>query len=578
MNGISGTEWKIEEYDNVQVRNFSKSICVPEIIGRLLWQRNIRSINDAKSFFNPSLSDMHDPSLLPDIDRGVERLYSAIKSGEKICVHGDYDVDGVTSTALLVRTLSVLKANVTYRLPHRIKDGYGIKAETVEEISKNGCGLIITCDCGITACDAVERANNLGVDLIVTDHHEPGAELPNAAAVINPKRSDAEYPFRSLAGVGVALKFAQCLVRRFGYDENSYLKKFSDLAAMGTVADVVPLLDENRAIVKNGLDAIGKTKKVGLQAMLQSTNMVGKPISTYGVGFVLGPRINAMGRMDDATPALRLLLTKDKIEARNLAMEMEYQNSARRQEQKRIFDEAVEQAESKDLDSNFVLVLSNSGWNSGIVGIVAGKICEQYNRPAILISRDETNGVGHGSARSVDGFSIIDALRNCSGLLENFGGHTLAAGLSIKLSDIDEFEQIINDYARKIVVPGEIQPRLEIDAELNTEDINRNLADAIKKMEPFGEGNLEPVFLTKNLSVLKKQRVGDGSHLKLAVCGKNSAPINCIAFGFGDYADAIEIGAAIDICYNIQINSFNGYESLQLNVKDMSLNCCTACI
>lgn len=559
--------WTVIECDEAKVARLSSEAGVPPIVARLLLNRGISTASDAARFLNPSLEHLHDPSLLPDLDVGVDRLASAIERGEKICIHGDYDVDGVTGTALLVRMLRALGANVDYRLPHRKRDGYGIKPAAVEESAAAGTRLIVTCDCGIGAIEAVRRANELGVDVIVTDHHEPGDELPPAVAVINPKRADAEYPFSELAGVGVALKLAQGLVRKLGHDDASFVSRFVDLAALGTVGDVVPLLDENRAIVKHGLDAIPRSNKMGIKTMLQSTKLAGKPITAYYLGYVLGPRINAVGRMDDAIHALHLLLTKDEAEARTLAAKMERHNSERRAIQERILAEAVEQVESKDLSNVRVLVLSKEGWNGGVIGIVAGRIREMYGRPAVLISRDEASGFGGGSARSTDAFNMVEGLARCSDMLEGFGGHAQAAGLSLRLENLKRFEDEINALGFEWISEEELVPRIEVEAEIDSTEITRELANALAGMEPFGVGNPEPLFATRNLTVVQKQRVGDGSHLRMTVRGTDGPPLACIAFGMGDAGDTIVLGESIDLCYTIGLNTFNGSESVQLVIK-----------
>ena len=556
--------WDVIENDNAAAKRLSKKAGVPIVVAQLLLNRGVSTAEEVKMFLNPSLSDMHDPSLLPDMDIGVERLAKAVESGEKICIHGDYDVDGVTSTALLVRTLSALNANVEYRLPHRQKEGYGIKTAAVEELSANGVGVIVTCDCGITACDTVDRANELGIDVIVTDHHEPGLELPRAIAVINPKRADATYPFSELAGVGVAFKFAQGLVRKLGLNEESFISRFIDLAALGTVGDVVPLIGENRAIVTHGLKAIPASKKLGFQTMLRSTGLEGKPLTAYYLAFVLGPRINAVGRMHDATAALKLFLTRDETEARTLMVEMEQHNDDRRVEQTRILEEAIEQVESKDLSNLRVLILSSEKWNSGVVGIVASKIAERYTRPTIMLCRDDASGIGHGSARSIDGFNLLESLCHCGDLLTGFGGHTQAAGMSIQLDNLDAFEDKINKYAHEIIPAEALLPRVTAEIEIDAADITRELVDIIASMEPFGMGNPEPLFISRNLNVTQRQRVGDGSHLRLQVQGDGSSPINCIAFGMGDMANNIELGGSIDLCYSIRLNVYNGNESVQM--------------
>ncbi|MHB9035346.1 MAG: single-stranded-DNA-specific exonuclease RecJ [Armatimonadota bacterium] len=559
--------WKVVESDETAAQALACEAGLSPVVSRLLVNRGVKTASDLERFLNPLLSHLHDPYLLPDLEEGVERLADAIVSGEKICVHGDYDVDGVTSTAVLVRTLRALKANVEYRLPHRQKDGYDIKPGAIDAAAENGCSLVVTCDCGINACKTADRARELGVDLIITDHHEPGAELPDAMAVINPKRHDAQYPFTGLAGVGVALKLAQGLVRLLGHDEESFLTRFVDLVALGTVADVVPLLDENRAIVKHGLESMPQSKKVGLRTMLKSTGLEGKTLTAYYLAYVLGPRINAVGRMDDAHTALQLLLTKDEREAGTLAAEMERHNTDRKVEQDRILAEAIEQVESKDLSATRILVLSSEGWNPGVVGIVAGRICETYGRPTILLNRDEELGIAGGSARSIHSFNMLEGLRLCTDLLGRFGGHALAAGLSVPLDNIDAFEERINTHGLETIPEEDLIPCIEADAELRAEEINRELADSLASMEPFGEGNSEPLFITRNLNVLQRQRVGDGSHLKLKVQGPNAPPIDCIAFRMGDMADQLQLGGSVDLCYNIRLNTFNGVESVQLVCK-----------
>lgn len=557
-------EWVVAECDGTLAAALAREAGLPAVLGRLLVNRGISSTVELEQFLNPSLKHLHDPSLLPDMDAGVERTVRAIESGEKICIHGDYDVDGVTSAALLVRALSAMNANVEYRLPHRHRDGYDIKPACVEECAGSGIRLIITCDCGIRAFDTAERARELGVDLIITDHHEPGDVLPDAVAVVNPKRHDAAYPFPELAGVGVAFKFAQGIVRRMGFSEKSFETRFLDLVALGTVGDVVPLQGENRAIVKHGLHAIPASKKIGLQTMLKSTKLEGKPLTAYCLGFVLGPRINAVGRVDDASTALRLLLTRDTAEAQLLMADMERCNEERRAEQERIVAEAIELAASKDLDATRVLVLAHEGWNTGVVGIAASKVCEHYGRPAILLGLDPETGSAHGSARSTGMFNLFDGLVYCHDLLSRYGGHAMAAGVSLSQENLTAFEERINELAREVIADEDLTPRVVVEAELPTGDITHDLAAMLERMEPFGMGNPEPLFMTRGLRVLQRQRVGDGSHLRMRVQGDGGGPLQCIAFGLGDFADAVELGERVDLCYSIRLNRFNGAETVQL--------------
>lgn len=564
--------WITPVCDDSLVQNLVTAIGVSETVARLLVNRGITTAEDARAFLKPSLDQLHDPFLLPDMEAGVARTVRALENGEKILVHGDYDVDGVTSAALIIRTLSRLGATVVHRMPHRIREGYDIKPWTADEAHADGVTLIITADCGVTACETIERAQTLGIDIVVTDHHEQGEELPSAVAVINPMRHDSNYPFSALAGVGVALKFAQALVRRLGHDDKKFVERYLDLAAFGTIADVMPLVGENRVIAKFGLEAIGKSKKVGIQAMLERSGLTGRRITTHSIGFVLGPRINAVGRLDDATIALQLFLTSDRAEADSLVEILEQRNTERQEEQARIFAEVQSQLAQKDMENIRAVVLSAPDWNSGVVGIVASKIVEQYGRPAILLTVNEEAGLASGSARSIGIFNMIDALRECKDLqlVDRAGGHALAAGLSLRLETLADFETKLNELALDAIKPEDLIPRLAVDAAIDPEEVSWQLLKEIRQLEPFGAGNPEPVFVSSELQVVESRRVGsDGSHLKLRVSGRSGQPMDCIAFGKGELEPQAEVGRNLDICYNIRANSYNGNDTIQLMVKDI---------
>lgn len=562
--------WHTPECDSALADNLAKELGVSKTIARILVNRGLTTAEDARAFLHPSLDHLHDPFLLPDMEQGVERVVKALENGEKILVHGDYDVDGVTSAALLIRTLGKLGANVVHRVPHRKKEGYDIKPWTAEQAHADGVTLIITADCGVTACETIERAQSLGIDIVVTDHHEPGEELPNAVAVINPRRKDSTYPFPHLAGVGVALKFGQALVRRLGHNDLKYVERYLDLAALGTIADVMPLLGENRAIAKFGLDAIGKSKKIGIQAMLKRSGLAGKHTTSYMVGFVLGPRINAVGRLDDATIALQLFLTSDGEEADSLVEILEQRNVERQEEQARILEEVQAQLGGKDLSEMRALVLSAPGWNSGVVGIVASKVVEQYSRPAILLCENE-DGSASGSGRSVEIFNLINALRECERLqLVKAGGHALAAGVRLKMENFAEFEAKLNELALEVIAPEDMVPHLATDGELDPEEVSWEMLHDIRQLEPFGAGNPEPVFVSRSLKVVESRRVGSaGNHLKMRVSRESGQPVDCIAFGMGDYEHVAQLGQEVAMCYNIKSNHYNGHDSLQLMVKDL---------
>lgn len=559
----------VMEQDDAQVTALADEADVPLIVARVLINRGITTAEQYLDFISPSTDALHDPFLLPDMEIAASRLAKAVKEKEHICVHGDYDADGVTSTAILVRMLRALGANVRYHLPHRKRGGYDLKIATVEELEGLGVTLIVTCDCGISASEAIGRASELGIDVIVTDHHEPGEALPTAHAVVNPKRADSNYPFRELAGVGVAYKLAQGVVRLLDANEESFKSRFMDLVALGTIADVVPLVGENRIFVKQGLLDIPKTKKLGLQTLLRATNIIQKPAGVYHVGFVLAPRINAVGRMDDAAKALDLLLTVDEKEAGELMTEIEIHNSNRKIVQQNIIQEAIEQVQSKDLSSTHVLVLAAEGWNTGVVGLAAGRIAEEYSRPAILLSIDPESGMATGSGRSVPAFHLLDGVRHCADHLSRSGGHAAAVGLTMPASGIAAFEECINGYAASLASIDDFIPKITLDAEIDASDLTVSLAQSVATLEPFGAGNAEPLFLSRNLSVVSKQRVGDGSHFKMQIKGKNTNPIDCIGFGLGDYDDIVELGGEIDLCYNIRLNTFNGASTLQLAIQEI---------
>ncbi len=557
-------EWVVVDCDENAARELAIALGVPDVLGKLLVNRGIKGPESAKRFLNPSLEDMHDPWLLCDMDKAVSRLLDAIDSSEKILVYGDYDVDGITSTALLYRTLCILGADVDFTLPHRKRGGYDLKVPAVEEAAEKGVRLILTCDCGSRASEAIVRANELGMDVIVTDHHELPAELPPAYAVINPHRSDNDYPFSSLAGVGVAFKLAQALVRSTGFNEESFRAGYLDLLALGTIADVVPLLDENRSIVKHGLQAIANSKKAGVKTLIESAKLGTRPLTSEMVAYVLGPRINAAGRMDDASDAVRLLTTKDVNEARILAKILEEQNNDRRSEQDRILAEAIAVLETKDLEETRVLVVDGEGWNAGIIGIVAGKLCDKYNRPCILVARDDAGKTGTGSARSPEWFNLAEHLERCSDLLTRFGGHAAAAGLSLPLENMWELENRLNTIATEMVEIEECLPRIDIDAEVDLSYIDREFANVVRMMEPFGEGNTEPVFMSSDVTVCEARQVGNGDHMKLSLRSPSGKTQDCIACGQGDMVDVLQPGSRVDICYNVRFNTFNGAENVQI--------------
>lgn len=561
--------WRVLQQDEKAEAAFCRSVPISPILGRVLMNRGITDPGMANRFLKPSLDGMYDPSLLDGMGIAVGRARLALDRNEKIMIHGDYDVDGITSAALLVRVFRILGGDVTWYLPHRQREGYDISVQGVDIAKERGVGLIITCDCGTSAVEAVRHAKSLGIDVVVTDHHEVGEEVAPALVIVNPHKPGCSYPFKGLAGVGVAFKFAEALVRECGYDTGAFRRRFCDLAAIGTVGDVVPLLDENRALVKYGIEELPRSGKKGVKALLNIAGASGKPITSQMLAFALAPRLNAAGRMDDASLALELMLTADEAEATALARVLDSQNQARQAEQERIHGEAIEQIISRGLGESKVLVLSSQGWHPGIVGIVAGKITERYSKPSILVALDETGEAGVGSARSTDAFDVFAALMQCRELLVRCGGHAKAAGLSIEAAKITEFDSAINRIADEMLGEADLLPQLYIDAVVELDSVTRDLAHELKLLEPYGYGNREPVFMSECALVMQKTKMGSaGNHLKLQLGRSSGDPLECVAFGWGDREEAFHLGSLIDVCYNIQINQFGGRETVQAVLRD----------
>lgn len=553
--------------DSVAEGELVGSLPVSPTLCRILLNRGISTRLEVDRFLNSSLEDLQDPYLLDGMKQAVARTRQALERHEKIMVHGDYDVDGVTGTALLMRVFRILKADASSYLPHRQREGYGMSRQAVDAAKKSGVTLIITVDCGSCAVEEIEYAVSLGMDVIVTDHHEVGPTLPPAHTIINPIKPGCDYPFKGLAGVGVAYKFAEALIRECGYDVPAFRHRFCDLAAIGTVGDIVPLIDENRILVKYGLQEIPRTGKKGITALLNIAGASGRPVTSHTLAYGLAPRLNAAGRIDDADLALQLLLTTDQAEALELAKVLESHNRQRQAEQERITNEAIEQVMSRSLSK--VLVLSSQGWHPGIVGIVASKVTDRFSRPSILVAIDEAGEAGVGSARSIGAFNIHEALLQCSHLLQRCGGHARAAGLSIEMAKISEFDLAINEIADGILTELDLQPQMDVDVELELDSVTSDLAYELQLLEPYGCGNPEPVFLSRRVLVLEKMRMGSNrTHLRLRLGSESGTPIECVAFGWGDRESAFGIGSLVDVCYNIQINHYNGQEKVQMMLRD----------
>jgi single-stranded-DNA-specific exonuclease len=544
-------------------------------VARLLVQRGITTPEAAYNFLNPSLDRLHDPFLLPDAEKACVRLKQALADKERILIHGDYDGDGVTSAALWTRFLRSLGAEVDVFVPHRQRDGYDMRMPIIEQARQQGVTLIITTDCGIQRVEEVDAARDAGIDVIVTDHHTPrtSGELPNAVAVVNPHRRDSRYPFPNLAGVGVAFKVCEALTRYLGHKVDRFRRGFLDLTALGTVTDVMPLIDENRILVKNGLEALQNTRKPGLQALIKVSGYDQKPIDSYAIGFGLGPRLNAASRVDETQIALDLLLTKDPDAAHTLARRLNELNITRREVTRQMFEEALEQVARQDVSEAHCLVVSNPGWPGGMVGLVASDIVKRFHRPCIVISINEQTGEGRGSARSIHAFNIFEAIDTCRDLLNEYGGHAHAAGMALAQEHIPDFAAQMNRLAASLLSEEDLQPSIEVSAEVAPSEVTPDLLYHIQAMEPFGNANYAPLFASREVRALDIRRMGkEGDHLRLTVRAEGingDGIVHCPWWGRGDMADSIEPGATLDVCYRPQFNDYRGKRSIQFLLEDI---------
>ncbi len=561
-------EWTfVDSHPSEWVDRLASELSVPPIIAQILLNRGITSLEDAKYFFRAGLEHLHDPFLMADMQRAVERIQTAVEQKQRILVYGDYDVDGATATAMMILFFRQLGIEVDFYIPHRIREGYGLSKEAIEAIHGKGVDLIIAVDCGITAIDEVAMARTLGMDVIICDHHQPGKVLPEAHAILNPKRADCPYPFKELAGVGVAFKLAQALAQRFSHPENA-LFQLLDLVAIGSAADIVPLVDENRILVREGLERLQTTQNVGLRALLKKTGLEGKSVGTGQIIFILAPRINAVGRMSDASQAVRLLTTDSEQEALDIAELLEKENRNRRNIDEETFKEAIEQVEAYfDPEKDPVLVLSSEGWHPGVIGIVASRVVERYYRPTVMISTDD--GIGKGSARSIPGFNIYDALKTCSDLMLGFGGHKYAAGLSIESQNISRLRERLHEYADGVLTEDLLTPKLSIEGELEFNQIDGKLMRILKMMAPYGPQNMRPVFYSKNIRVVGTPAVVGSNHLRFKAC-QNGKVIDAIGFNLGGLLHRIRGNRTdIEIAYLLEENEWQGRVYTQLRIKDI---------
>jgi single-stranded-DNA-specific exonuclease len=543
---------------------------VSPLVARLLCQRGLGDPESASRFLDPRLEHLHDPMRLADMRPAIDRILAAIARHERIAIHGDYDVDGITSTVILRRALELMGAEVVHFIPERLTDGYGLQPAAIERLHGQGVALVISVDCGIRGADAAVRARELGVDLIVTDHHEPDQTLPPAFAVINPKRTDCAYPDKYLAGVGVALKVVQALCRETGRD--SWLPGFVKIAAIGTLADVVPLVGENRVIAKVGLDLLSRgPHKVGLRALLEVSGLSGKTIDSYHISFMVAPRVNAAGRMSTPDLATRLLLANDEAlgeAARELAQQLDGENIRRQEEEAEILAAARKVVQTDPaVGARSVLVVGGEGWHRGVIGIVASKLVDAFHRPAIVLSID--GEVAHGSCRSIPDFDMLGALERCAGLFIRFGGHKQAAGLTMEAARIKELRQAVNEVADETLGPDDLMPRLRIDSDLTFRGITGGIAAGVAALAPFGAGNPRPVFAARGVEIIDGPRKLKERHLKMAL-RQDGRIFRAIAWRAAERHDFLaEHKAALDVAFSLEQNQYNGETYVELTLADI---------
>ena len=558
-----------EDFDGDAINTLQQELNVSHTLAKLINQKGISSFNEAKSFFRPTLDQLHDPFLMKDMDRAVNRLTEAIANEESILVYGDYDVDGTTAVATFYGFLSKFYQKLEYYIPDRYKEGYGVSEDGIRYASQNGYSLIVTLDCGIKALEKVDLANELGIDVIICDHHTPGEETPNAYAVLDPKQVDCNYPYKELSGCGVGFKLLHgfCLQSGFEIEE---LYQFLDLMAVSIASDIVPITGENRVLAYFGLKKLNQSPRPGLKALIDLCKG-NRDLTISGIVFGIGPRINAAGRMDHAGSAVALLLAKDEEEANLLADMVNTKNDVRRDFDNTITEEAIQMITTNDsLTHAKATVLYKEDWHKGVIGIVASRCIEKFYRPTVILT--ESNDKVTGSARSVDGFDVYAAISECSDLLEQFGGHMYAAGVTMSVDNVAAFQKKFQEVVARQITDEQLIPSLYIDTVIRLEEIDRKFFNVVNQMAPFGPQNMQPVFMTEqiqatNVKLLKEQ------HLKFTAKqeGTNVA-YDAIGFGVGEYYDLVNCGLKFQMAFTVEENDFRGHKTLQLFVKDIKFD------
>ncbi len=562
--------WLFPPVSSDAVARLARELNIPPLLARLLVLRGMEEPEAADRFLHPSLQHLHNPFLMADMEVAVERLRRAIEHQEKILIYGDYDVDGTMAVVVLLTALRSLGAKVETHIPHRMTDGYGMRVPVVERASAEGCTVVLSVDTGIREHAVIARARQLGIDCIVTDHHLPESHLPEACAILNPHRADCNYPNKNLSGVGVAFKLVQALLGS-GISERltqSYLK----IVAIGTIADVVPLVGENRLIAHFGLAGLRRPAQAGLGSLLAVAGLEGRPVTTGGVGFRLAPRINAAGRMESAREVIELFTTAEPGRAREIAERLDNLNRERQQVEEQTLGEIValtggppEKPGEPTKNDRYSLVFAREGWHRGVIGIVAQRVVDRYHRPVLVIAVE--NGVGHGSGRSITGFHLLNALDQAGDLFERYGGHAQAAGFSLPAARIAELERRLESHARAVLAPQDLEPVLRVDGEVNLMEVDWSLHEALRKLEPYGIGNPTPVLAARALRLMEPPRVLKEKHLKLRL-GQGRRFSDALGWGWAERGSALASGQEIDVAFTLDENVYQEMSSLQLIIKD----------
>ncbi|WP_232695556.1 single-stranded-DNA-specific exonuclease RecJ [Brevibacillus daliensis] len=559
------SRWQLSSFDDSVSKEIAEACDISLLLARLLVLRGMNTPELVKAFLHASPEQFHHPFLMDGMEKSVHRIRQAIANKEAICIYGDYDADGVSSTSLMVHLMRKLGATFDYYIPNRFKEGYGLNKDALSYLHDSGFQLVVTVDTGISAVDQVEHSKQLGLDLIITDHHEPPAIIPDAYAVINPKKPGCSYPFDMLAGVGVAFKLGHALLEEPPMD-------LIDLAAIGTIADLVPLIDENRVLASLGLKRLNQTRNIGIKALIDVCGLGDKELTAGHVGFAIGPRINAVGRLETAEAAVQLLVTDDKEEAKDLAETLDQINKERQDLVSEMADEAIAMVEEMyPPDSNHVLVVAKEGWNVGVVGIVASRLVEKFYRPTIVLGIDSEKGIAKGSARSIAGFDMYEALTASKELLPHYGGHTMAAGMTLPIENLEPFREQLNQLAGTLLSPEDYIPQSRVDLEVTIEDMSLDLASELEEMAPFGMGNPTPILLCKEASHQGMRKIGkDESHLK-CMLSHNQKQIDAIGFQFASIMEKVTPNARLSLLGELQVNEWNGNKKPQFMLKDIAV-------